>query len=83
VCFFYCIQPPSKGGQTTICDGVKIVERLPADLQAEMARHKLVYIQRASPQVLKYWFGKSDPSDAIWPNRFPIARTASNDLETR
>jgi hypothetical protein len=64
VCFFYCIQPPSKGGQTTICDGVKIVERLPADLRDEMARYRLVYIQRASPPVLEYWFGTADPSDA-------------------
>jgi alpha-ketoglutarate-dependent taurine dioxygenase len=63
VCLFYCVQPPSTGGRTTICDGVKVAELLPAGLRSKMAERRLVYIQRARPAVLEYWFGNPDPSD--------------------
>lgn len=64
VCLFYCVRPPSAGGRTTICDGVRIVERLPASMRDEMARRSLVYIQRAGPPVLEYWLGTPTPGDS-------------------
>lgn len=64
VCFFYCAQPARAGGKTTICDGVAIVDRLPADMRTKMAGRELTYIQLANDKVLEYWLGKSSPSDS-------------------
>jgi len=71
VCFFFCISAPRKGGHTTICDGVKVVERLDPQLRAAMARRRMVYLQNASPDVLEFWFGKSDLSDEELSNPPP------------
>src|SRR5690242_2120745 len=29
VAFFYCMSPPTTGGETTVCDGIEIVKNLP------------------------------------------------------
>ena len=64
VCFFACIVPPRAMGQTTICDGVELVRRLPPELLAEFGRRCLRYIQGATPEHLQFWLGTSTPSDA-------------------
>lgn len=64
-CFFYCINPPSQGGATTICDGVEIVRNLPADLKAKMADRRLKYMQATRSEQLEYWLGDPDPDDAL------------------
>lgn len=63
VAMFHCIVPPVGGGETTVCDGIGIVERLPADLVAEMARRRLLYIRRATPAELRFWLGTEFPSN--------------------
>lgn len=63
VCLFHCLMPPVGGGETTVCDGIGIVERLSPDLAAEMAARRLLYIRRATPAELKYWLGTEFPSD--------------------
>ena len=35
-CLFACFDPPESGGETTVCDGVEIVRRLPPELVTEM-----------------------------------------------
>lgn len=64
VCFFHCLTPPAQGGETTICDGVEIVRRLPPALATEMARHRLMYPMGAPPEILRFWLGTDRPSDA-------------------
>jgi alpha-ketoglutarate-dependent taurine dioxygenase len=63
VAMFHCIVPPAGGGETTVCDGIGIVERLPADLVAEMAARRLLYIRRATPAELRFWLGTEFPSN--------------------
>lgn len=63
VCMFHCIVPPVGGGETTVCDGIGIVERLPADLVEQMAGRRLLYIRKTTPAELKYWLGTAFPSD--------------------
>lgn len=63
VCFFFCISAPRKGGQTTICDGIKVVERLDPELRDAMIGRRIVYLQNAPPSALEFWFGKPDLSD--------------------
>ncbi|MCY7338914.1 MAG: TauD/TfdA family dioxygenase [Sphingomonas bacterium] len=60
-CLFACFSPPGGGGETTVCDGVEIVKRLPPPLVAEIRRRRLVYLQPASPEVLEYWLGTATP----------------------
>jgi hypothetical protein len=62
-CFFYCLTPPSRGGATTICDGVAIVRDLPSALRDQMAARRIKYIVQAGARVLEYWLGTSKPDD--------------------
>lgn len=64
VCFFACLSPPSAGGATTVCDGVALVEALPAQLRATLAARRLLYVQPAAPEVLQFWLGTDRPTDA-------------------
>ena len=62
VCMFACFSPPMRGGETTICDGVEIVRRLPPAIVDEMLGHSLVYCQPALPEALKFWLGTETPT---------------------
>lgn len=62
---FACLDPPSVGGQTNICDGIAIAENLPQDLRHEFAEKRLFYIRSASPEALRYWLGTDRPDDAL------------------
>lgn len=64
VCFFYCLQAPTGGGETTVCDGVELVRRLPEAVRAGFEGRRLLYIQPASPAALRYWLGTETPDDA-------------------
>ena len=72
VCFFWCIEPPEGGGQTTVCDGVEIVKSMPPQLYNIFARRRFLYRQLASSEVCEYWLGEAMPSDA------QLANTASS-----
>lgn len=60
-CLFACFTPPDEGGETTVCDGVEIVRRLPPTLVAEMLERRLFYLQPALPEMLEYWLGTATP----------------------
>lgn len=60
-CLFYCLTPPSRGGATTICDGVAIVRDLPSALRDQMAARRIKYIMPAGPPLLDYWLGTREP----------------------
>ena len=64
-CLFYCLEPDSSGGETTLCDGIGIVENLPPALVEQMRDRKLLYIKLATPPVLRYWLGTELPSDGL------------------
>jgi Taurine catabolism dioxygenase TauD, TfdA family len=68
VCFFYCLTPPSLGGETTLCDGIEIVRALPDDIRAGFASRRLLYVQGAWPEALKFWLNSESPSDAELAN---------------
>ena len=62
--FFACLTAPGSGGQTTICDGVALVDALPAGVREGLANRRLVYAMPTWPALLDYWLGTPDPSDA-------------------
>jgi alpha-ketoglutarate-dependent taurine dioxygenase len=63
--FFACLSPPSRGGATTICDGVALARALPVDLRRALAPRRLLYIMATWPELLDFWLGDPDPSDAM------------------
>ena len=81
VCFFGCQKAPPAGGETVICDGVRIVENLPAKLLRELRSQPLLYQLPASPDMLKYWFGTRLPSAEQLknpPSNCPFTFTVDN-----
>ena len=75
ICFFWCINPPTLGGETTICDGVEIVSNLLKETVDLLKQRRLLYRRVVTQEVLEYWLGTSAPSDsqlATPPERCPF-----------
>ena len=68
ICFFWCIKAPSKGGETTVCDGVDIVRRLPPAVRNAFSRRRLRYQQVATAAECAFWLGSRDPDAATMAN---------------
>lgn len=64
VAFFGCLSAPGAGGETTICDGVELVQRLPEAVREGFAGRRLIYGMGTWPALLSYWLGTSEPSEA-------------------
>lgn len=64
VCFFACETPPISGGETTICDGIELVKRLPEKVVTIFKENRLDYINLATESECLYWLGMAKPDDA-------------------
>lgn len=64
IAFFCCLSAPSRGGETTLCDGVELVRALPDAVRDGLAGRRLLYIKPTWPELLDYWLGTPDPTDA-------------------
>ncbi|MFT6050597.1 MAG: alpha-ketoglutarate-dependent taurine dioxygenase [Halioglobus sp.] len=64
VCFFACETPPITGGETTICDGIELVKRLPENVATTLRDNRLDYINLATENECLYWLGMAKPDDA-------------------
>jgi alpha-ketoglutarate-dependent taurine dioxygenase len=64
VAFFACMSAPSRGGATTLCDGVELVRALPDEVRRGLEGRRLLYVKPTWPGLLEYWLGTPDPSDA-------------------
>lgn len=62
VCLFACLHAPRHGGETTVCDGVELVKRLPPALVDAMRVRNIFYFQQASPDALEFWLGTANPT---------------------
>jgi len=60
-CFFGCLNPPSAKGETLICDGVELVEKLPKDVRGALSQRSFRYTSNAKSDELEYWFGTNKP----------------------
>lgn len=45
ILWFYCVSPPQSGGETTVCDGVALLQRLSPETRELFARQDIVYIR--------------------------------------
>jgi hypothetical protein len=64
VAFFCCLSAPTVGGMTTICDGVELVRALPEPVRRGLEGRRLLYVKPTWPELLDYWLGTPEPSDA-------------------
>jgi alpha-ketoglutarate-dependent taurine dioxygenase len=64
VAFFACFSPPSRGGETTICDGVALVRAMPEAVRRGLESRRLLHIKPTWPELLDFWLGTPDPTDA-------------------
>jgi alpha-ketoglutarate-dependent taurine dioxygenase len=60
--FFCCQSAPTRDGQTTICDGVELVRRLPEEVRAWLSGRSFLYREPISLKSLQYWLGVDQPS---------------------
>jgi alpha-ketoglutarate-dependent taurine dioxygenase len=64
IALFGCLSAPSRGGETTICDGVALVHEMPETVRRCLEGRRLLYIKPTWPALLEYWLGASSPTDA-------------------
>lgn len=63
IAWFACAQPPKSGGETTLCDGLKIVDGMRGETREYLSGRLFLYKKRALPEECKFWAGVSDPSE--------------------
>ena len=60
---FACARPADRGGETTVVDGMRVLERLPSDVVAKFEREGVRYVRRFIPGLGLPWtvvFGTDD-----------------------
>ncbi len=62
VCWFACVMAPESGGETTICDGVSVVEDMPADVLEAFRSRRLRYTSKISENELHFWLNTRFPT---------------------
>lgn len=62
--FFACLEPPSAGGETTVCDGVALAAALPEPVRAGFAGRRLLHLMPTWPGLFEFWLGTPDPDAA-------------------
>jgi alpha-ketoglutarate-dependent taurine dioxygenase len=62
---FWCERPATDGGETTLCDGVQVWERLSEPTRAAFTAQKVVYHWRAGPRVWRQTFAAGDAAPVI------------------
>jgi hypothetical protein len=62
IAWFACSSPPSKHGETTLCDGIAIVDNLSKDARSRLENRSFLYRKKATADELEFWTGKKIPS---------------------
>ncbi|MBP6690003.1 MAG: TauD/TfdA family dioxygenase [Hyphomonadaceae bacterium] len=68
ICFFWCIEAPTNGGETTLCDGIEIVRNLTPAVREQFAARSLLHRQIATPVECERWLGSAEPDDTKLAN---------------
>jgi alpha-ketoglutarate-dependent taurine dioxygenase len=64
IAWFGCLQPPSNGGETTVCDGIEIVAAMPEETRRAFENRRLLYVAEAQESILEFWFGTARPDNS-------------------
>ena len=66
--FFACFSAPTRGGATTICDGVALVREMPEEVRRGLLGRRLLQVKPTWPGLLEFWLGTANPTDEILAN---------------
>ena len=66
--FFACLSAPSRGGATTICDGVELVRQMPEEVRRGLEGRRLLQVKPTWPELLEFWLGTPNPNDELLAN---------------
>ncbi|MBA3675841.1 MAG: TauD/TfdA family dioxygenase [Sphingosinicella sp.] len=61
--FFGCLSAPSRGGATTMCDGVELVRQMPEEIRRGLEGRRLLQVKPTWPGLLEFWLGNPEPTD--------------------
>lgn len=61
--WFYCEQPPSAAGETTLCDGAELYRRLSPAAREYFLRHRLKYVRHLLDGEWQVAFQTREPDD--------------------
>lgn len=67
-CWFGCLVAPTVGCETTVCDGVELVRKLPASVRKAFEKRRLRYRIEAQKSFLQFWYASDDPGDEALAN---------------
>lgn len=68
VCWFACITPAERDGETYICDGVEMVRQMSPQLRAALQHRKLRYTQPSQLHEAKFWLRADQPTVSLLQN---------------
>ncbi|MRD46217.1 TauD/TfdA family dioxygenase [Caenimonas koreensis] len=84
--WFYCAVAPSKGGETTLCDGAEFFKRLSRRTRDLFLKRRIAYIRRYTPQQWHVIYQTSDEAEVravCERNGLECRLSPSGELETR
>lgn len=61
----YCVNPPDAGGETTLCDGVELLESLPAQIRSFVEDAVLKWSWTVTPERWQATLGVTTKADAL------------------
>ena len=63
--WFYCVEPAASGGETIICDGIRVCNKLKPETRTLFTTNKLRYVTRILPGTLSRHFPDLDHEAAV------------------
>ena len=62
VCWFACLTPAERDGETYLCDGIEMVRQMSRGLRAALQGRQLLYTQPAQLDASKFWLRSDQPT---------------------
>jgi hypothetical protein len=62
IAWFACTSPPSKNGETTLCDGIAIVRNLDHKTRSQLENRFFIYKKKATIDEFEFWTGRRTTS---------------------
>ena len=62
ICWFACDTPPEQGGETIICDGVRLAQELPTEVVSTLTTRRLKYSVQMTLAEYKFWLKSDTPN---------------------
>ena len=85
LCWFYCITPAASDGETTLCDGRKLLSRLSARTRREFEEREVIYRRNFSRNVWRTVYQTDDIADVeafCRANHFELVVHADGGIST-